>query len=75
MSDFRLSDWPVKVRIISESEIQTRMFDSIDWEGKVWSDYSEWCNQTYGWGNWEYYYGQFLFKREEDAALFRLRWA
>jgi hypothetical protein len=73
MSEFRLSDWPVKVRIMSET--QAGMFKSNDWYGKIWPDYSEWCNQTYGWGNWEYYYGQFLFKREEDATLFRLRWS
>jgi hypothetical protein len=74
MSDesFKMSDWPV--RVTSATATMKDKLSSADWYGQVWPDYSEWCNQTYGRGNWEYFYGQFLFKNEQDATAFRLRW-
>lgn len=72
MTSFKLSDWPIRVtarRVIMEHKHNTN-----DWYGKIWPMYSNWCNQTYGSGNLEYYYGQFLFKEEEHATLFTLRW-
>lgn len=72
MSEFNLKDWPV--RVISAAAMQKQKHGIADWYSKIWPDYSDWCNQTYGHGNWEYYYGQFLFKREKDATMFRLRW-
>jgi hypothetical protein len=42
--------------------------------GGTWYQYSTWLDEMFGQGEWEYSIGQFLFKREEDAALFKLRW-
>ena len=39
-----------------------------------WSKISEWCNQTLGRGNWEYYYDGFVFEKERDYMLFILKW-
>jgi len=71
--EFNLSDWPV--RISSAPALMKHKHNSGDWYGTVWPDYSNWCNQTYGAGNWEYFYGQFLFKTQEDAFMFKLKWS
>ena len=70
MSDFKLSEWPV--RVISARAAMEHKHNSWDWYGTVWPDYSNWCNQTFGAGNWEYFYGQFLFKKEEHATMLRI---
>ena len=44
------------------------------WYENDWRELSEWCNECIGRGEWEYYYGEFVFAREEDYMLFKLRW-
>lgn len=48
-----------------------------DWydSGGTWYKVSTWCNTTFGKGNWEYYYNEFVFEHERDYMLFKLRWA
>lgn len=71
-TEFRFSDWPVRVSIKEKQALQHQQ--SSNWYTVTWPNYSDWCNATYGRGNWEYYYGQFLFKNEKDALMFRLKW-
>ena len=68
-TEFSLKNWPARVSIKNRYESQSSV-----WYTEIWPNYSEWCNDTYGRGNWEYYYGQFLFKNDKDALLFRLKW-
>lgn len=40
----------------------------------------DWCNETLGFENWELetienHRQQFMFYREEDATMFRLKWS
>lgn len=43
------------------------------WEGR-WQDLATWCDDTFGASEWEYYYSEFVFCKEEDATMFKLRW-
>lgn len=43
------------------------------WDGD-WRDISTWCNQTIGPGNWDYYYDGFVFEKERDYMIFKLKW-
>jgi hypothetical protein len=43
-------------------------------ESVPWRDIVEWCDQTYGDGNWDYFNSKFHFKTERDLMLFKLRW-
>ena len=40
----------------------------------MWYRLSTWCDQCIGKGNWEYYWEEFVFEREEDYMLFKLKW-
>ena len=42
--------------------------------GGTWYKISTWCNQTLGPGNWDYYYDGFVFEKESDYMLFKLKW-
>lgn len=44
------------------------------WWDKDWGEISDWCNQTFGRGNWEYYDSSFVFEHERDFMLFKLKW-
>ena len=44
------------------------------WWNKDWADISEWCNKTFGAGNWDYYYDGFVFEHERDYMLFKMKW-
>jgi hypothetical protein len=39
-----------------------------------WIKISEWCDSSIGPGNWDYYWNEFVFSREEDYMLFKLKW-
>jgi hypothetical protein len=39
-----------------------------------WSKLASWCDQCIGKGEWEYYWEEFVFSREEDYMLFKLKW-
>lgn len=43
------------------------------WDG-AWRDLSAWCDECIGPGEWNYYGDSFVFCREEDYMLFKLRW-
>ena len=47
-----------------------------DWydSGGRWYQLSTWCDKTLGRGNWEYYGGEFVFEKESDYMLFKLKW-
>jgi hypothetical protein len=44
--------------------------------GGPWYQISEWCRENVGISSndWDYFDGKFLFKNEEDAIAFKLRW-
>lgn len=44
------------------------------WWEKDWGEISDWCNQTIGRGNWDYFYDGFVFDKESDYMLFKLKW-
>ena len=44
------------------------------WYENDWRELAEWCNQCIGPGNWEYYFGEFVFTNEADYMLFKLKW-
>lgn len=48
-----------------------------DWydSGGTWYRVSTWCNSTFGEGNWNYYGGDFVFEKERDFLLFKLKWS
>lgn len=46
-----------------------KAFEPIEWFG-----FYDWMNKTYGRGNWDIDKNVACFKREEDLALFILRW-
>lgn len=39
-----------------------------------WVKISLWCDQCITPGEWNYYHGDFVFAREEDYMLFKLKW-
>jgi hypothetical protein len=47
-----------------------------DWydSGGKWYEISTWCNRTFGAGNWDYFYDGFVFEKESDYMLFKLKW-
>jgi hypothetical protein len=40
----------------------------------TWYQISTWCNRTLGPGNWDYFYDGFVFEKESDYMLFKLKW-
>lgn len=50
------------------------IFKGPDWFTVQWREYAEWCNASYGPGNWEFFEHRFLFKTEADLVLYLLRW-
>ena len=44
------------------------------WWDTDWRDISNWCNQSFGEGNWNYYGDSFVFENEGHLMLFKLRW-
>lgn len=40
-----------------------------------WSKLSDWCNRCMEPGEWNYYGDAFVFAREEDYMLFKLKWS
>ena len=47
-----------------------------DWydSGGRWRELSDWCTETFGWRNWDYYNQQFCFREASDRTAFILRW-
>ena len=45
-----------------------------DWYVGRWRTLSNWCDLTYGAGNWEYIQERFVFKTEPDKTMFILKW-
>ena len=39
-----------------------------------WMTICQWCNECIGKGKWDYYWSEFVFEREEDYMLFKLKW-
>ena len=42
--------------------------------GGMWYQLSSWCDECIGKGRWEYYWSEFVFEREQDYMLFKLKW-
>lgn len=47
-----------------------------DWydSNGTWYQVSTWCNQMFGQGNWNYFFSAFVFEKESDYMLFKLKW-
>ncbi len=40
----------------------------------IWYDVCDWCDQTFGSGEWEYFNNEYRFKTESALMLFTLKW-
>lgn len=49
---------------------------TADWydPGGRWYQLSTWCMECIAPGDWEYYFGEFVFIHEHDYMLFKLKW-
>ena len=47
---------------------------SSNWYPDRWRELSAWCDECVGPGEWEYYNSEFVFAKEADSMLFKLRW-
>lgn len=47
-----------------------------DWWNGRWQELAEWCDNTFGDGNWDWNHmsQEFLFNTESDKMFFMLRW-
>jgi hypothetical protein len=45
-----------------------------DWYDGRWHDLSKWCDECIGYGEWEYYYDEFVFKDPASLLMFKLKW-
>jgi len=48
---------------------------TTNWYDTEWVELSEWCNNTVGKGQWEYFSPYFLFKDEKHKLWFMLKWS
>ena len=45
-----------------------------DWWDGHWDMLSTWCDDTFGPGNWNYYFDGFVFTEQAHQMLFKLKW-
>jgi hypothetical protein len=46
-----------------------------NWWSGDWAKLSDWCDEIYGIGEWEYINESFAFLRAKDLTMFLLRWS
>ena len=50
-------------------------FERTDrWYDGDWRELAEWCDESIGKGNWEYYNNEFVFSEEKHYMFFKLKW-